>query len=449
MSSLRDIATVAAGNSAPQHKDLFDGGIYPFVRTSDVGKIRFGAIADSNDKLNDTGRRGLRIFPPGTILMPKSGASTFLNHRVMLDTEAYVSSHLAAIVPRETVVPKFLLYFLRTIDARDLVQDQAYPSLNLPTIQAVRVPVPALEEQRRIVEALDQTFLTIEFAEANCLHNVESSAALLASTMQREFGHSEGISVCSEDEEFKHDDRGEWADNLSPSRTKGRSATTRVIAGGLSLSVGMPNVAPKPGWKWVSLDRVARLESGHTPSRRHPEYWDGGVGWLGIKDARENHGGIINQTSQSISELGLQNSSARLLPIGTICLSRTASVGYVVKLGASMATSQDFINWVCSDGLDPDFLKYIFLAEGRDGLLRYGSGSVHQTIYYPEAKAFHVCIPSVDVQRKIVGMLDELSAEVNRLSGTYTQKLGKLSELRNAVMAAAFAGELGGTKEAA
>jgi type I restriction enzyme S subunit len=173
------------------------------------------------------------------------------------------------------------------------------------------------------------------------------------------------------------------------------------------------------------------------------------VGWLGIKDARENHGGIINQTSQSISELGLQNSSARLLPIGTICLSRTASVGYVVKLGASMATSQDFINWVCSDGLDPDFLKYIFLAEGRDGLLRYGSGSVHQTIYYPEAKAFHVCIPSVDVQRKIVGMLDELSAEVNRLSGTYTQKLGKLSELRNAVMAAAFAGELGGTKEAA
>jgi type I restriction enzyme S subunit len=51
-------------------------------------------------------------------------------------------------------------------------------------------------------------------------------------------------------------------------------------------------------------------------------------------------------------------------------------------------------------------LKYLFVAEGED-LLRFASGSVHQTIYFPEAKAFHVCVPPPPEQRRIVGILDE------------------------------------------
>lgn len=71
-----------------------------------------------------------------------------------------------------------------------------------------------------------------------------------------------------------------------------------------------------------------------------------------------------------------------------------------------MATSQDFVNWVCGSALEPDFLKYLLLAEGKD-LLRFASGSVHQTIYFPEAKAFHVCVPERSEQQRIVAILDE------------------------------------------
>lgn len=76
-----------------------------------------------------------------------------------------------------------------------------------------------------------------------------------------------------------------------------------------------------------------------------------------------------------------------------------------------MATSQDFVNWVCSKELDPEFLKYLFIAEG-EGLLRFASGAVHQTIYFPEAKAFHVCHPPVPEQRRIVAILDEAFASI-------------------------------------
>lgn len=57
------------------------------------------------------------------------------------------------------------------------------------------------------------------------------------------------------------------------------------------------------------------------------------------------------------TQVGIDNSSARVLPAGTLCLSRAASVGYVVVMGVPSATSQDFVNWVCSQDLDHRFLK--------------------------------------------------------------------------------------------
>jgi type I restriction enzyme S subunit len=192
---------------------------------------------------------------------------------------------------------------------------------------------------------------------------------------------------------------------LVSTKTGGREASTRHIPPKLALSVGMPDAPCPKGWRWVALSDVARLESGHTPSRRHPEYWGGSIPWLSIKDAKVHHGGRIGATEETTNEIGIANSSARVLPKNTVCLSRTASVGYVVVMDVPMATSQDFVNWVCSEELDPAFLQYLLIAEGED-ILRFASGSVHQTIYFPEVKAFHVCLPRLSEQRRIVTILD-------------------------------------------
>ncbi len=198
-------------------------------------------------------------------------------------------------------------------------------------------------------------------------------------------------------------------------RTGGRNATTGVIPGRVALSVGCPDLESPKGWDWTLLGSVAQLESGHTPSRKHMEYWNGGIPWIGIKDATENHGRTIFDTHQHVSELGLRNSSARLLPANTVCLSRTASVGFVVVMGRSMATSQDFVNWICGPNIEPHYLKYILLSE-TEALWRFASGTTHQTIYYPEAKAFHVLLPPLSEQRAIAAVLGALDdkIELNR-----------------------------------
>ena len=199
-------------------------------------------------------------------------------------------------------------------------------------------------------------------------------------------------------------------------QTGGRAETTGIITGDYCLSVGMPDLEPPKGWRWTKLSDLARLETGHTPARKFPEYWGGDVPWVGIRDATGNHGQTIYKTNQYTNDLGIANSSARILPKNTVCLSRTASVGYVIVMGTEMATSQDFVNWVCDpEKLDYLFLMYVLLAENRS-FLRFASGTTHQTIYFPEVKAFHVCLPSLENQKSIAHILGTLDdkIELNR-----------------------------------
>jgi len=221
----------------------------------------------------------------------------------------------------------------------------------------------------------------------------------------------------------------------------GRAATTDRKPGRWALSVGLTDMPAPSGWSWVKLQEVARLESGHTPSRKFPSYWNGGIPWIGIKDARAHHGGRIFETLQTVSQDGLDNSAARLLPAGTVCLSRTASVGYSLVMGEDMATSQDFVNWVCSGAVVPEFLMHLFIAE-KESLLRFGKGTTHTTIYYPEVKAFHACLPPVPEQHRIVSALDSYFTRLDAAEQALERVQANLKRYRASVLKAAVEGRL-------
>ncbi|MBM4336325.1 MAG: hypothetical protein FJ108_10495, partial [Deltaproteobacteria bacterium] len=93
-------------------------------------------------------------------------------------------------------------------------------------------------------------------------------------------------------------------------------------------------------WTVERTKFVARLRSGHTPSRKEQEYWQNcTIPWFGLADVwqiRDGHAEQVTETAEKISELGLANSSARLLPRGTVMLSRTASVGFSAIMGVDM-----------------------------------------------------------------------------------------------------------------
>ncbi|MDB5599075.1 MAG: hypothetical protein JWN71_1119 [Xanthobacteraceae bacterium] len=221
----------------------------------------------------------------------------------------------------------------------------------------------------------------------------------------------------------------------------GRAATEGVILGRCGIAVGDPQTELPTGWSWAPLLLLAELGTGHTPSRKHPEYWGSNIPWIGIRDAGAHHGGVIYDTLQHVTELGLQKSSARLLPKDTICLSRTASVGYVVRMGREMSTSQDFVAWSCGDFLDPAFLMKALLAEGEE-IRRFGEGSTHTTIYFPEVKAFHIALPPPSEQRRVVAKIDNLSGKSKRARDHLDHIPRLVEKYKLAILTAAFKGEL-------
>jgi type I restriction enzyme M protein len=154
--SLNEVATVSAGNSAPQGDQHYQNGTNYFFRTSDVGAVHLhNNLKATRDLLIDQSTIGMKKFPIGTILFPKSGASTFLNHRVMMGVDGYVSSHLATIKANNEVMEDLFLYYLLIgVDARSLTADQSYPSLRLEEIGRISIPKPPLSVQQEAVANL-------------------------------------------------------------------------------------------------------------------------------------------------------------------------------------------------------------------------------------------------------------------------------------------------------
>ena len=197
---LSDVATIGAGDPAPQGKQYYEGGTYLFVRTQDVGRVKYSRkFQGTKDKVNNKAvkEKGLRLWPKGTTLLPKSGASTLLNNRVRLSEPAYVSSHLATVIPKDCILSLFLYYNLCQLDVRRLLRNPGYPSLSIEDLGSVRISLPPLKEQKIISSSLDSIDEMIEMTENVTAKTEQLREALLHELLTRGASghHGEWIEV--------------------------------------------------------------------------------------------------------------------------------------------------------------------------------------------------------------------------------------------------------------
>jgi type I restriction enzyme S subunit len=190
-------------------------------------------------------------------------------------------------------------------------------------------------------------------------------------------------------------------------------------------------------WAVGNLRRFAAMRTGHTPSRQEASYWeDCAIPWFTLADVwqlRDGSRKYLGETSEMISQSGLANSAAELLPVGTVVLSRTASVGYSGIMPRPMATSQDFWNWVCGPRLSPEYLLQVFRAM-KPEFARLTMGSTHKTIYQSDAAGIAICIPPMEEQRAIVDFIDVATAKVCALIAKKEALVERLREKRRALI---------------
>jgi type I restriction enzyme S subunit len=220
----------------------------------------------------------------------------------------------------------------------------------------------------------------------------------------------------------------------------GCSSASPLKSSGLGWVDGVPR-----HWDVVNIRRVALMKTGHTPSRSVAEYWqDTTIPWFTLADVWQLRDGLrtyLGETRDRISELGLANSAADLLPAGTVVLSRTASVGFSGIMPNPMATSQDFWNWVCGPRLLPEYLMYTFRAM-QSYFAALMMGSTHQTIYQPDAAAIRIPLPPLAEQQEIVRQIGCKTATIDALITKAGQVIETLREYRTALITDAVTGKI-------
>ncbi|MEU6005941.1 restriction endonuclease subunit S [Streptomyces sp. NPDC047453] len=281
------------------------------------------------------------------------------------------------------------------------------PRLNIADLLSIVAPLVSAEEQRVIADYLDR-----ETARIDTL--IEEQQRLIEMLRERRLALRVNVALHG-------------------------TAPAEEVESPLPWAKTLP-----AAWRVVPLTSVAALESGHTPSRSREDWWrDCYIPWVSLHDVGMMRGvKYLHDTTQHISDAGISNSSARLLPARTVVLSRDATVGRTAIMGVPMATSQHFAAWVCGPDLDPEYLWVLFGDAMQPFFDSFQNGSTIRTIGMGDLKAFRIPLPPLDEQRRIVEYLDEETAKIDSLIAE-TERFVQLSkERRSALITAAVTGQI-------
>ncbi|EGR1273784.1 restriction endonuclease subunit S, partial [Vibrio parahaemolyticus] len=161
-------------------------------------------------------------------------------------------------------------------------------------------------------------------------------------------------------------------------------------------------------WPLVKLGDLFKVTSGGTPSRKKPEYYDGGdIHWVKTGDL---HNKYVRTASEFITQEGLDGSSARRYPKGTVLVAMYgATIGACSILDIEAATNQACAAFTPTEKVDPVFLYYL-LKHSKPAFVKAGSGGAQPNISGTFLKNFEIPLPPIDEQKCIAAILDKADA---------------------------------------
>lgn len=177
-------------------------------------------------------------------------------------------------------------------------------------------------------------------------------------------------------------------------------------------------------WLWVRLGDIARIVGGGTPKTNKPEYFsDNGIPWLTPADLYQLKGKYIRRGKRDISKLGLQKSSARLLPKGAILFSSRAPIGYVAIAANELATNQGFKSNVPFI-MEMNEFVYYFLAYAAKEIDKNASGATFKEVSGKIVQQILFPLPPLGEQKRIVAKVDNLMSLLNELEAKFQPHQG-------------------------
>ncbi|MGB4069850.1 MAG: restriction endonuclease subunit S [Nitrospira sp.] len=161
-------------------------------------------------------------------------------------------------------------------------------------------------------------------------------------------------------------------------------------------------------WPTKPLEEIAELYGGSTPSRDRPAFWGGDIYWVTPTDLPMPDEGIsvVSKTKDRITQVGLDNSSASVVPKGTVLFSSRATIGKVAIADMPLTTNQGFANFVPHSEVTSRFLAYALWFH-REDIARLSGSTTFKEVSRSTLRKYHLPVPPLAEQERIVKLLDE------------------------------------------
>uniref|UniRef100_UPI0039C73250 restriction endonuclease subunit S n=1 Tax=Anabaena sp. CCY 0017 TaxID=3103866 RepID=UPI0039C73250 len=179
-----------------------------------------------------------------------------------------------------------------------------------------------------------------------------------------------------------------------------------------------------------------------TPSTRDIDnFIENGIPWLTPADLSNYKFTYIGRGARDISEKGLRNSSARVLPKGAVLFTSRAPIGYCVIASNEITTNQGFKSFVISGNISPEFIRF-YLLISKYYAESLASGSTFKELSAKRVATLEIPLPPLNEQRRIVAKIEALKARSQRVKEALEEIPQLLDQFRQSVLAAAFRGDL-------
>ncbi len=288
---------------------------------------------------------------------------------------------IAVLVDEKVALKKYLYYYFRQSGLRYLDSGSAQSQITISDLRNVRVRLPSINIQEKVVEVLSLIDSKIEINKA-------------------------------------------INDNLE------RQATAYFQ----ELFVANAN----PNWKTGTISSLGTVIGGSTPSKAKPEYYtDNGIAWITPKDLSINKSKFISHGETDITELGLKNSSASIMPEGTVLFSSRAPIGYIAISNGEVTTNQGFKSVVPKPEIGTAFV-YFFLKNNLPTIEGAASGSTFKEVSGSTMKNVPAVIPDTGTLAKFNDFCSLLFNEQKNLE----QENQHLASLRDTLLPKLMSGEI-------
>lgn len=387
---LSDLGEVARGRSRhrPRYAEHLYGGKYPFIQTGDV-KASEGRISSHEQTYSDAGLAQSRLWPADTMCI--TIAANIAETGILQYPACFPDSVIGFIADKNKADVYFIEYVFRKL--RKDIQRQATGSvqdnINLQTLERLRFKVPSVEEQKKIANFLncfdDKITLNRQINQT-----LEQMAQVLFKSWFVDFDpvvdNALDAGFFEQDLEFSDEllRRAEArkavreSADFKPLPEDIRQLFPAAFEECSEPSLGLGGWVPKV-WESLPVGSLIDLIGGGTPKTSEHSYWGGDIPWFSVVDAPNDSDVFVLSTEKKITDLGVKNSSTKVLRIGTTIISARGTVGKCALVATPMAMNQSCYGVIGTNGIH-DYFIYYLIRQSVSQLQQRSHGSVFSTI---------------------------------------------------------------------